>query len=317
MRQLLFLTVVLAALPLLTGCNLSHAQAAKPDRVLWNEEDAAQQLANLKQANDSRFTALDERLDSLEKTVSGQISRLDERLTASSDRLSKIDRQELFAKLDSEAVASAREAQEADRRNPTFPAPVSSGPELPLCITIHGVDWDLQSLLKTWCKADTQWTWPGDHDAFPLATLRRHLAEPEHAVTGIESVPDSLLPEIHEAMHEMELAQVQKPQAAEPSPAPTKAVTVSSLPEIVLNARPANPCPNGLCPRPNSSSVQSKSSNLPVIVPNPSGPHRQTSQTFTSSTTRTRPGLFRHLTAPVRWVTSGLNRRSRQSRHCR
>lgn len=266
MRPLLLLTVLLAILPTLTGCSHSPAAAASPSRVLWNEEDAAQQLATLKAANDSRFAAIEHRLDALE-------------------------------------------APEVDRPDPTFPAPAAATSARPECITIHGIDWDLAALLKTWTKAETDWTWPGQDEPQPLATLRRHLAEPEHALSGIESVPDALLPEIHEALHEMELAQTQQTKPATPPPAPTKAVSITARPSINLGT--ASTCPNGQCPLQARPAVHVATENRPSIVPNGSS-------TVNRSTTPTRPGLFRVLTSPVRWVTAGSRRQStRAARRCR
>lgn len=91
-----------------------------------------------------------------------------------------------------------------------------------LCVTIAGVDYDLDDILKDY---RTDWTWPGMTEE----SLREHLAGGPHRVTGIDELPFATVKKLHAALHEREERQA---KAAQPKSAPR------------LN------CPGGVCPQP-------------------------------------------------------------------
>lgn len=92
------------------------------------------------------------------------------------------------------------------------------------CVTIQGVDYDLQPILLEYRR---EWTWPGDTEA----TLRAHLRD-EHKVTGIESLSDREIRKLHAVLHERaKAAQVRATIRADP---------------VVRSGG----CPGGVCPAP-------------------------------------------------------------------
>lgn len=95
------------------------------------------------------------------------------------------------------------------------------------CITVRGVDYDLEPILAEY---RVEWTWPGGTEQ----TLREHLRE-EHGVTGIESLTDRDIRKLHAVLHERAKKAVSH-SAIRASPAPRQ-----------------SSCPGGVCPVPNRS----------------------------------------------------------------
>jgi len=98
--------------------------------------------------------------------------------------------------------------------------PVESKPR---CVSIDGVDYDLDPLLNEYRRA---WTWPGNTEQ----SLRNHFAT-DHKTTGLDSLTFTELKKLHAVLHERELATKAKPAVTPPAPV-------------------RSGCPGGVCPSP-------------------------------------------------------------------
>lgn len=125
----------------------------------------------------------------------------------------------------------------ADERKPflvtaptKYVATVSKAAEpAALCITIDGVDWDLD---KIRAEYHTPWSWPGNTEK----SLRSHLAA-EHHIQGLDQLSFDDVRKIHAVIHEREQSALRaRSQPIRASPAPR-----------------ASSCPGGVCPAPNRS----------------------------------------------------------------
>lgn len=97
----------------------------------------------------------------------------------------------------------------------------------PICVTIDGVDWDIEKIRDEY---HTPWTWPEGTEA----SLRKHLAR-EHHVIGLERLSFADVKKIHAVIHERERAA--KPLTlSRPAPAPAPVYRST--------------CPGGVCPAP-------------------------------------------------------------------
>lgn len=94
-----------------------------------------------------------------------------------------------------------------------------------LCVTIDGIDYDLDEILKSYV---VPWTWPGTDEK----TLREHLHSERHKVGGIDELSFEELKKLHAAIHERE-----KPVVKDPPP---------------VRQQPVRSCPSGNCPVPQS-----------------------------------------------------------------
>jgi hypothetical protein len=92
------------------------------------------------------------------------------------------------------------------------------------CVTIDGVDWDLNKLRSEY---RVPWTWPDMTEA----SLRKHMAS-DHRVPEIDRISFEDLKVIHSVIHEREQKQLKT--------RPTPSVPVRSA------------CPGGVCPSPMS-----------------------------------------------------------------
>lgn len=92
------------------------------------------------------------------------------------------------------------------------------------CVTIKGVDYDLEPILLEY---RSEWTWPGATEQ----TLREHLAR-EHQVTGIESLTFAQVRKLHAVLHERA----------------KKVTVVTAAPQQVLIKASPSRCPGGVCP---------------------------------------------------------------------
>lgn len=225
--RLISLFLILALVPLLSGCEYATAQASpEPSRVLWNESDVSQSMEDLRQGLTTELTRLDDRITTLE--------------------------------------------QASIPPNPTFPE--SASPlalnDLPRCIHVGGIDYDLEEFLEDWCQPDSEWTWAGQDGTDPQGALRRHLTEDLH-VGEIDTLAFGELQQVHEAVHHWTLAQAEKTLAAAPPVAvektalktreksQTQSVSVLNLPAVMPGlATGATTCPNGQCRQPAAVSVQ-------------------------------------------------------------
>jgi hypothetical protein len=124
------------------------------------------------------------------------------------------------------------------RFEPTVP---SQADVPPLCITVDGVDIDLDELLSEYQNA---WTWPktdGSHGGEDEESIRHHLSDPKHSVQGIEALDFETLKKVHAVLHERE-------ERAKEAAAKTVKPVVKSLPVLLPQA--SSSCPNGVCPIP-------------------------------------------------------------------
>jgi len=126
---------------------------------------------------------------------------------------------------------------------PRFESTVPSQADVPpLCITVDGVDIDLDELLSEYQNA---WTWPktdGSHGGDDEESIRHHLSDPRHGVQGIDALDFETLKKVHAVLHERE------ERAKEAATKATKPPVVKSLPVILPQA--SSNCPNGVCPVP-------------------------------------------------------------------
>lgn len=98
------------------------------------------------------------------------------------------------------------------------------------CVTIRGVDYDLEPILTEY---RTEWTWPGG----TLQTLREHLRD-EHQVTGLDGLSDREIRKLHAVLHERA----------------KKVARASSGPPVVrIGPVSSSRCPGGVCPVPSGS----------------------------------------------------------------
>lgn len=112
------------------------------------------------------------------------------------------------------------------------------------CITVDGVDYDLDTILAEY---NTTWTWPkldGSHGGDDEASLRKHLSDPRHKVTGIENLDFETLKKVHSVLHAREEAVEASKLKAVPKATPALPKTVQGTP------RGSGPCPGGVCPAP-------------------------------------------------------------------
>lgn len=115
------------------------------------------------------------------------------------------------------------------------------------CVTVDGIDYDLDTILSEWRE---DWTWPKEDGSYGGSTevsLRKHLSDPRHKVTGIENLDFETLKKIHSVLHAREEAvEASKPKVIpKVKPAPPKPVQGTP--------RAYSPCPGGVCPRPKRS----------------------------------------------------------------
>jgi len=109
---------------------------------------------------------------------------------------------------------------------PNVGLPVESTPH---CVTIDGIDWDIDKLRAEY---RTRWTWQGNTEQ----ALRSHLAT-EHRIEGIERLSFSDIQKVHAVIHEREQKALHaRSQVIRASPAPR-----------------ASMCPGGVCPAPSRS----------------------------------------------------------------
>ena len=126
---------------------------------------------------------------------------------------------------------------------PRFEPTTPSQADVPaICITVDGVDVDLDELLSEYQNA---WTWPktdGSHGGDDETSIRQHLTDPRHAVTGIDGLDFETLQKVHAVLHERE------ERAKEAVAKASKSPVVKSLPVLLPQA--GSSCPNGVCPVP-------------------------------------------------------------------
>lgn len=104
--------------------------------------------------------------------------------------------------------------------------PVESNSKHPRCVTINGIDYDIEPILA---EHRRDWTWPGGTEQ----SLRDHL-KAEHDVTGIEKLSRSELAKIHAVIHERE----------------KKTRSIPAAPPVVKPLASPSRCPGGVCPSP-------------------------------------------------------------------
>lgn len=112
---------------------------------------------------------------------------------------------------------------------PVFVANTGLSVEQPtLCVTIDGVDWDLD---KIRAEYRTAWTWPDGTEA----SLRTHLRA-SHRIKDIDRISYDDLKKIHAVIHERERVKL---KSSPPPAMPTQSSPVG--------------CPGGVCPSPRST----------------------------------------------------------------
>lgn len=108
--------------------------------------------------------------------------------------------------------------------SPAAHEPVLQSPAV-LCITVRGIDYDLEPILAT---KTAEWTWPGGTEA----SLRDHLWI-AHGIAATARLPFVTLRKIHAVYHEREEAERKR-----------ATVTTKTTSTAVSN------CPGGVCPAP-------------------------------------------------------------------
>lgn len=129
---------------------------------------------------------------------------------------------------------------------PTSPV-LPDEPDPPFCVTVDGIDYNLDEILSEYKGT---WTWPsvdGSHNGTDERSLRLHLSSGRHRVTGLDGLDFDTLKKVHSVLHEREEAlAASKPKVGvEVKPAPQR--PIQSLP------RASSPCPGGVCPQPQRS----------------------------------------------------------------
>lgn len=268
MRSLLALFLLLC-LPL-AGCQ--RAQATQdPEPVLWSAESAQQALTDLRAIRQQEKLLLEIR--TLATATNAGVAALTTQVEAVEQRLEHpVSPTPVFP----EAVRAAD-------------IPPTADTDQTLCVTIDGIDTDLDRYIAD--NYEDPWTWTGEQSE---QGLRLHLAE--HGVTNIDNVPFPTLRKLHAALHEKEAMALSTLPAGpvnsvgfqlfgdvppEHSPAPTPQVTPRPSP-LVVNGPPAartrtktvtvvtpqtvssrsvssSNCPNGICPTPQVQSYSSQS----------------------------------------------------------
>jgi hypothetical protein len=122
--------------------------------------------------------------------------------------------------------------------------PTAPPVQRPACITVDGVDYDLDTILSEYTSP---WTWPtegGQYGGKDEKSLRLHLSSDGHQVTGIENLDFETLKKVHAVLHEREeaLAASKHKPVPKVKPAPPRAVQGTP--------RASGPCPGGVCPAP-------------------------------------------------------------------
>lgn len=114
--------------------------------------------------------------------------------------------------------------------------PVNPAPAL--CVTIAGVDWDIEQIDAEYKRA---WTWPGMTES----SLKAHLRE--HEVTGFDGLSFGQLQRVHAVIHEREAATVRQSRIVEPA---TGKQSLQVQPATIRNSRTVQSgCPGGVCPQ--------------------------------------------------------------------
>lgn len=98
----------------------------------------------------------------------------------------------------------------------------------PVCVTIDGVDWDLD---KIRAEYRTPWTWPNGTEA----SLRSHL-KATHRIKDIDRIGFDDLKMIHAVIHERERVKTK----------------LHSPPAMPTQSSPSR-CPGGVCPSPGAT----------------------------------------------------------------
>jgi hypothetical protein len=100
---------------------------------------------------------------------------------------------------------------------------------IPHCVTIDGIDWDIDKLRAEYRGP---WTWPDMTEQ----SLRRHMAS-EHRVPEIDRISFDDLKVIHSVIHERE----------------QRTLKTKSMPSVPVRSN----CPGGVCPSPMSTRSRS------------------------------------------------------------
>jgi len=110
---------------------------------------------------------------------------------------------------------------------PKFIPTTTANPAPALCVTIAGVDWDVEQIDAEYKRA---WTWPGMTES----TLKAHLRE--HEATGFDGLSFAQLQRIHAVIHEREAATIRQSRIVQPA-------TIRSSRTVQSG------CPGGVCPQ--------------------------------------------------------------------
>lgn len=105
-----------------------------------------------------------------------------------------------------------------------------------LCVTIAGVDWDIEQIDAEYKRA---WTWPGMTES----SLKAHLRE--HDVTGFDGLSFEQLQRIHAVIHERESV-VQDYLTTENATFRQPRIV---QPATIRSSRTVQSCPGGECPQ--------------------------------------------------------------------